>query len=81
VNVNHIIIAKISEEKVNNPLRKVERPTCKKRSNPSGNVMSIFLLPKILSKKIIWNKNYFWRIWAYRLLKIICPCNLFKVYG
>jgi hypothetical protein len=64
VNVNHIIIAKIFEEEVNNSLRKVE-PTCKKRSNPSSDAMSIFLLPKILSKKIICNKYYFWRIWAY----------------
>jgi hypothetical protein len=44
VNVNHIIIAKIFEE-VNNSLRKVE-PTCKKRSNPSSDAMSIFFITK-----------------------------------
>jgi hypothetical protein len=63
MNANHFIIVEIFEKEANHPLRrKVERQPIKKyRSN---NRLSIFLLPKILSKNIICNKICFLKIWA-----------------
>ncbi len=79
MNANHFIIVEIFEKEVNHPLRgKVERQPTKKYQ--SSNQLSIFLLPKILSRKIICNKICFLKIWACWFLKINCPCNLWKVY-
>jgi hypothetical protein len=67
MNANHFIIEKLFEEAINSPLKgKVERKLAKKISNPSSNVIvNIFLLPKILSRRIICSKHYFLRLWAY----------------
>jgi hypothetical protein len=75
VNVDHSIKAKMFEEEVNSPFRGEEDQIHLVVQ------LSIFLLPKILSKMIICNKNFFLRIWVCWLLKIICICNLWKIYG
>jgi hypothetical protein len=65
LNANHFIIAKLFKEAINSPLKwKVEKQLAKKRSYPSNNVIVNFLLPKILSRRIICSKHYFLKLWA-----------------
>jgi hypothetical protein len=62
VYANHCMIAKIFE-KVNNLLKKpYERQLTKKRPHVNGTIIFIFLLPKMLIRKMTWNKNCFYKI-------------------
>jgi hypothetical protein len=83
VNEDHSIIAKMFKEEVNSPLKwEVERHSISTRSNPCSNaIINYFVAKYPSSKRIIWNINYFLKIWACWLLKIICPCNLWRICG
>jgi hypothetical protein len=82
MNANHFMSAKIFEEEVNSPLKgEFEKHPSKKKSNPFRSAIVNFFAIRKPSKKIICNKKCLLRIWGFLLLKIICPCNLLKVYG
>ncbi len=64
--VDHAIIANFFEEDINSPIRGlVERQLIKKRLNVLGIVISIFLMLKILPRKMMCNKKLFVRFWSF----------------
>jgi hypothetical protein len=83
VNEDHSIIAKMFKEEVNSPLKwEAERQHVKTRSNPHSNVIvNCFVTKYPNSKRVIWNINYFLRLQARWLLKIIYTCNLWRICG
>jgi hypothetical protein len=83
VNIYHSIIANIFEKEANIPLKwEVEKQPTQKKSNPFDNAMVNFFLPNIFCRRIICGiLNCFLKIWTCWLLKIIYPCNLWKVCG